>query len=183
MVNLYFVRHGEASSSWDVSSDPGLSDLGWRQAETVADQISKLTKPISIYSSPLQRAKDTSSPLIDKWREKVVIRPEISEIPSGDISMNDRREWLNQLMVSEWSSQPQHLLNWRAGILNTLKNNSEDAVFFTHFMVLNVIVGAIENSENIVSYRPDNCAILRVSLENGTPILLDKGSEAVTVVR
>ena len=33
MTEIILVRHGEASASWQESTDPGLSELGERQAE------------------------------------------------------------------------------------------------------------------------------------------------------
>jgi len=35
-ISIYLVRHGEAAASWGESSDPGLSELGWQQAEDAA---------------------------------------------------------------------------------------------------------------------------------------------------
>ena len=37
MTKLLIVRHGEASASWEESTDPGLSDLGIVQAEECAN--------------------------------------------------------------------------------------------------------------------------------------------------
>jgi len=180
---LYFVRHGEASSSWDQSTDPGLSELGQAQAETAAKELAGLTKPIQIFSSPLARAQETAAPLARIWGQNVTIIPEIAEIPSGEIPFEERRSWLNQVMQSTWERQSDHLVNWRENILAQLHRNGENAVFFTHFMVLNTIVGAIERSNKIMCYRPDNCSILQVSLETGMPQIMNRGREATTVVR
>ena len=56
-------------------------------------------------------------------------------------------------------------------------------MFFTHFMVLNVIVGALLGAEDIVSFRPDNCSVTKVEIRDGKNILAYKGDEAQTVVR
>ena len=37
MTKIILVRHGEASASWEKSSDPGLSNLGVNQAEECAE--------------------------------------------------------------------------------------------------------------------------------------------------
>ena len=183
MIKLFFVRHGEASSSWDQSSDPGLSELGHQQAKTVAHEIAASLPPAKIISSPLRRAQETAAPLQQIWKSTVQIEPTIAEIPSTGIPFEDRRAWLSGLMQSNWDEQPDNLTRWRDGILETLKAQTEDTVFFTHFMVLNVIVGALSKTEKIVSFRPDNCAITRVTLLGTQLELLDKGREAVTVVR
>lgn len=183
MVNLYFVRHGEASSSWDKSTDPGLSELGHQQAAEAAEILSNQIASARLVSSPLARAQETAIPLSEKWGAAVHIEPMIAEIPSAGIPFDERRAWLSSLMASHWEDQAEPLQRWRSGILEILKVQTEDTIFFTHFMVLNVIVGALENSEKIVSFRPDNCAITKVSLTEDALKLLEKGREAVTVVR
>ena len=42
MTKLLIVRHGEASASWEESTDPGLSDLGIVQAEECTNTLIKL---------------------------------------------------------------------------------------------------------------------------------------------
>ncbi len=183
MINLYFVRHGEASSSWDKSTDPGLSELGHQQAAEVAEILSGHISSAQLVSSPLARAQETAIPLAEKWGSSVRVEPMIAEIPSAGIPFEERRAWLNSLMESSWDDQAEPLLQWRSGILQILNGQTEDTIFFTHFMVLNVIVGALTNSEKIVSFRPDNCAITKVGLTGDGLKLLEKGREAVTVVR
>ena len=41
MTKIILVRHGEASASWEKSSDPGLSNLGVNQAEECAEILFK----------------------------------------------------------------------------------------------------------------------------------------------
>lgn len=134
MFNLYFVRHGEAASSWDQSTDPGLSDLGRQQALTVSKQISEMSKPVNLVSSPLKRAQETSSPLSELWGTDVSIEPHIAEIPSDGISFDQRRQWLNMLMQSDWDGQADNLLAWKQRIIKLLTSQTQDSVFFTHFM-------------------------------------------------
>jgi broad specificity phosphatase PhoE len=38
-MELFLIRHGEASASWGESSDPGLSLLGQQQAEETAEAL------------------------------------------------------------------------------------------------------------------------------------------------
>ena len=38
-VEIILIRHGEAASSWDDDSDPGLSNLGKSQAEAVKENL------------------------------------------------------------------------------------------------------------------------------------------------
>ena len=43
-MKIILVRHGEASSSWEESADPSLSDLGNLQAKECANKLFNLEK-------------------------------------------------------------------------------------------------------------------------------------------
>ena len=68
MTKLLIVRHGEASASWEESTDPGLSDLGIVQAEECANTLIKLEgiENYDLKSSPLKRAIETGTKLKEK---------------------------------------------------------------------------------------------------------------------
>ncbi len=182
-VTLYLVRHGEAASSWDEDPDPGLSDTGAEQARQAADSLSKLDEPVRLLSSPLKRARETAHPLEKRWGQRADIVPHIAEIPSRHIAFSDRRAWLTDVMSGHWAGQEDVLLNWRAGIIEYLRQQTENAVLFTHFMVINAVVGHIEGADKVLLFRPDNASITRISLDNGQLSLIERGREAITVVR
>ena len=54
-----FVRHGRAAATFAEAADPGLDELGRKQAETVGANLASLG-PLAIVSSPLKRAQETS---------------------------------------------------------------------------------------------------------------------------
>ena len=182
-MEIWLVRHGEASSSWDNATDPGLSELGREQASKAAQIISSEFDPCRIVSSPLKRAQETAAPLAGSWARNITINPSVAEIPSDGIPFEQRRAWLNSLMDSSWDQQPENLHVWRNGILDVLKSVTDNTVIFTHYMVLNVVVGMLQGTKNIVSFRPDNCAITKIKVENGSLELLEIGQEAHTIVR
>jgi probable phosphomutase (TIGR03848 family) len=87
MTVLILVRHGLTSvtgrrlTGWQ----PGfsLSEAGRAQAEAVADRLSVL--PIhAIYSSPLERCRQTAEPLARRLRLSVRVRPQLGEVRFGD---------------------------------------------------------------------------------------------------
>lgn len=180
---IYFVRHGEAAASWDKSLDPGLSPLGRQQADEVAARISSQISPVSIFSSPLQRTRETSQPLARLWQREVTIAPELVEVPSGGLGLNERRAWLDKVMAGKWSEQSETLQRWREAIIDFTRRQTGDAVFFTHFVVVNAIVSAIEGRDNVIVFRPSYCSITGIRLSGDTMEVIDKGREAVTVVR
>ena len=65
MTKIILVRHGEASASWEESSDPGLSNLGINQAEECSSILLKLDDidNFDLKSSPLKRAIETAEKL------------------------------------------------------------------------------------------------------------------------
>jgi len=181
-VKLYLVRHGEAASSWGNVPNPGLSELGRVQAADAATEIEKLTGPIDIVTSPLLRAQETAIPLEEKWGKKADIISSVSEIPSSHIPFEQRKSWLGEVMASDWSVQSKILQEWRNGILDMISSKGEDVVIFSHFMVINSIVGYISGSDKMVSFRPDNGSITQITIQNGQLKLIEQGREAVTVV-
>jgi len=65
-MNLVLIRHArpERIDHDPAGADPGLTDLGHRQAAAMADYL--INEPIgSIYVSPQRRARETATPLAD----------------------------------------------------------------------------------------------------------------------
>ncbi|MCG8492981.1 MAG: histidine phosphatase family protein [Sneathiellales bacterium] len=182
-ATLYFVRHGEAAGSWDQSKDPGLSDLGKEQARQAALELQQFTSPVELYSSPLRRARETAVPLEETWRLKADIKSEITEIPSNDIPFDQRRSWLSKVMGGKWEDQSDVLNVWRQNILDIARRRETDCIFFCHFMVINAIVGAVEGQSDTVIFKPDNGSITRILADKGQLSLIERGREAITVIR
>src|SRR5215211_568396 len=67
MTVLLLVRHGQTPTTGQVL--PGrarglhLSDAGIQQAEAAAKRIAELPKVDAIYTSPLERARETATPI------------------------------------------------------------------------------------------------------------------------
>lgn len=87
-----------------------LSDEGRRQAETAAARIAKLSKVVAIYSSPLERARETAG-LIAKARHQAV------RIERGLLDL-DIGKWTGMALKdagskSEWKAVQQHPSGFR----------------------------------------------------------------------
>ena len=59
MTTIYLVQHGDKER---LPGDPGLTELGRRQAEAVANWL-RVTGLQAVYSSPLRRARETAEPV------------------------------------------------------------------------------------------------------------------------
>ena len=181
-VSIYLVRHGEAAASWSESSDPGLSELGWQQAEDAGKTLhAQLDNRVNLVSSPLARAKETAQPLARSRALDVTINPAFAEIPSP-VPLSERQDWLRGFMREQWQQQPEFLHQWRQQALDELKTLTDTTVIFTHFLVLNAVVGSILGKEETLCFRPDNASITQLTLRDGALELVSAGEEMTTVI-
>jgi len=181
-MDIFLVRHGEAAASWGQSSDPGLSELGLQQALQASHQLEPLIPAnIQLLSSPLARARETATPLADALGLSVLVDDVFREIPSP-VPLPRRQEWLRQFMRESWDEQPDELSRWRDAAEQKLLDLRQPAVVFTHFLVINAIVGRVQGRKETLCFMPDNASITRL-FHTGTHLeLVALGQEMETVV-
>jgi broad specificity phosphatase PhoE len=182
-MNIFLVRHGEAASAWGQDPDPGLSPLGVQQAEAAALLLlPRLDNTVELVTSPLQRARETATPFSDALGIEVRVEKAFSEIPAP-VPLAQRQNWLRGFMQQNWAGQPDELVLWRDNALNQLRNFETTTVVFTHFLVLNAIVGEIQRRAETLCFWPDNASItqLRLNGEHGLE-LVAMGEQMDTVV-
>lgn len=93
---LYLIRHGATANNTANPPllqgnciDPGISEIGSRQAEQAADLLSEL--PLAaVYASPLVRAQETARPIAARHQLQVQTVAEIAEV---DIGAWEGRSW------------------------------------------------------------------------------------------
>ena len=157
---IYLVRHGEAAASWGQSADPGLSALGREQAERACGYLRKAlgeARP-QLVSSPLLRARETAEPLARQLDLDPVIDERFREIPSP-VPLAERQDWLRGFMRGRWSEQDETLHGWRSGIMDALEALPDRSVVFSHFLVLNAIVGWQEQRDETLVFWPANASV------------------------
>lgn len=183
MIDLIFVRHGEAAHSWGEHTDPGLSELGKEQAEHAAfNLMGTVPSELVLISSPKLRAQETAAPLADLRSAPVMIDTNFQEVPSVT-DLATRQEWLKGLMRSCWSDVNEPIVKaWRDNIIEGVHRLGHHSVIFTHFMVLNVIVGHIRQDDRVLQFWPDNGSITRCRLNQGLLELVELGAELDTHV-
>jgi broad specificity phosphatase PhoE len=182
MPRLYLVRHGRAAASFAEAADTGLDELGRSQAEAVSTKLSPLG-PLAIVSSPLKRAQETSAPLAARWQRKPVIEMAVSEIPSpADMNFAERAQWLRAYMGGSWRAATPDLAQWREEVVAALARREEDTIVFSHYIAINVAAGAALGDDRVVVFRPDNCSVTVIDIDNGKLRLVERGHEAETKV-
>lgn len=181
--SVYLVRHGEAAASWGESRNPGLSELGRDQAMKTCGLLIEHLHGHSptLISSPLARAQETAAPLARALSLAVLIDERVREIPSPS-PLEGRQAWLRTFMRGRWSEQSRDLREWRAGILEALAALPDQAVVFSHFLVLNTIVGAQDERDETLVYWPANASVtvLRESDRGGWNV--DLGEQMRSIV-
>lgn len=186
-IRVYLVRHGHAAQSWELGTDSGLSDVGHQQASNVAAEMEELG-PLPIVTSPLRRARETASAFETRWQAPARIDHGVSEIPSPSIHDAERQRWLMQKMAGTWSAihheviHEQTLGDWRDGVIQTLLDISRPTIVTTHYIAINVAVGAATGDDRIVSFRPDNASCTVLDIVDGTIKLVKLGAEAQTKI-
>lgn len=177
MARIYMVRHGQAAARYGQSADPGLDALGREQADAAAHRLAPLG-PFAILSSPLARARETAAPLAKMWKADIVIEPAVAEIPSPDIELSKRPEWLGRIMAGSWRTVPPPLMQWREALLESLTLLSADTVIFSHYVALNVAFGAAVGDDRVTAFSPENCSITIFGTDGNRLTLIERGAEA-----
>jgi broad specificity phosphatase PhoE len=181
-MSIFLVRHGEAAVGWTESDDPGLSERGRQQAAAAALRLADQLPPeIRLYSSPLRRAQETAAPLAEALGAEPAIVEPFREIPTP-VAMAERQNWLNRIARQTWSEQHAMVQDWRRTLLTALRDIREPTVVFTHFMVLNAIVGTLRSDDRVVTFLPDNASVTRLGGFGEELQLIELGRQFQTLV-
>jgi broad specificity phosphatase PhoE len=178
MARIYMVRHGRAEAGFGESLDPGLDAIGHSQAEAIAQKLASLG-PLPILSSPLRRTRETAAPLAKLWNVEPVIEKAVAEIRSPwGMTLDGRVAWLRMLMAGSWRDVPRDLAEWREDCVASVTEVSRDTVVFSHYVAINVIVGAATGDHRVVVFSPDNCSVTSFETDGQSLRLIEKGQEA-----
>ncbi len=176
MIKIHFIRHGEATEGW-TSQDPPLSKLGKSQAQSLINFVDSAigknsTNNIDVISSPLNRCKETASLALIKINSEIVINDNFRELPSPTLDLEKRVNWLRRVLPLTWSELLKDketidsgvsYTQWKENIMSNIYSLNKDTIIFTHFVVINTVIGEILKSDKIVNFQPSNCSITEIS--------------------
>lgn len=185
MARLYLVRHGEPTGSWGTSADldPGLSPLGHEQAAAAADRLRLLT-PRQIVTSPLRRAAETAAPLASSLSMQPEVVDRVAEIPSpANIALQARGEWLREVMSRTWEDVEPGLVRWRQAALDYLMSLSADTAVFSHYVLINVAVGAAIGDERVHCFAPTHASVTVLDTNGRGLTLVELGATGTSAIR
>ena len=189
MPLIHLVRHARPAAGWGQDTDPGLDPIGFAQARTTADELAKALERTPIYSSPLRRCRETAQALERSWDRVATICHPVAEIPAPPLDLTARHAWLMQAMQGNWrelqKSAPDgssDYLQWREALLAHLASLSHECVIFTHFIAINVAVGAARNTDAVVCFRPDHASVTTIETTGASVRVVRLGREADTTI-
>jgi broad specificity phosphatase PhoE len=189
MPRLYLIRHARPAASWGEETDPGLDAVGQQQAEAAAQTLAQTLDRMPIYTSPLRRCRETAHPLEQLWQQSAEVFDPVAELPSPPTDLRARQQWLKKAMQGTWqqlndfapAGSPDYLA-WRQTLLDSLARIPRDSVIFSHFIAINVAVGAEYSREDVVCFRPDHASITCVETVDNSFRVVQLGREADTSV-
>jgi broad specificity phosphatase PhoE len=179
MTRLYIVRNGRTEEGTGFIENPGLDEVGQVQAEAVAGLLGSLPR-MRIFTSPQKRALETAEPVAKLWLTAAEIDAGLTLMPVPNPKTCDTASWLATFMKSTWPEAPEPQRLWRKHCLSQLTHLGRDAAIFTHFIVVNMIVGAAVGDERVTVFQPDNGSITIVDAVDGKLSLVERGRQAAT---
>jgi len=184
MTVLYLVRHAKPAATWGQAIDPGLDSQGATQAEQRAANLHARLPKLSIYTSPLRRCVETARPLTVLWNAAAAVLPAVAEIPSPPLSPAERQAWLATATQGTWQDLQANspagspdFLAWRALLLESLRTVTADSVIYSHYIAINVAVGAAQGHDRVLSFRPGHASVTALEISGGRIAIRELGGE------
>ncbi len=129
-MELIFVRHGRpqhVETDDGTPANPPLSEIGHIQAQAMADWLSE-EHIDAIYSSPMQRARETAAPLERVLGLQAEIREGLSEmdrdstayVPTEVLRATDRDAWL-KMASGDFMKDVADPHGWVRGVVTTVE--------------------------------------------------------------
>jgi broad specificity phosphatase PhoE len=184
MTKLYLVRHAKPAATWGESTDSGLDATGIEQAEQTALRLQHTLSPLALYTSPLRRCRETAAPLAQRWQREAQVFSEVAEIPAPAMPMEQRKHWLATGMQGSWAQlqasspagSPDYLA-WRNTLLRSLRELNADSVIYSHYIAINVVVGAAQGNERVISFSPGHASVTTIEVRSGQFVVTELGAE------
>jgi broad specificity phosphatase PhoE len=86
-------------------------------------------------------------------------------------------------MQGPWSALSAEHHAWRQAIVDRVRALDEDTVVHSHFIAINVVVGAATGDDRLVCFAPDNCSWSVFDVDGDNITVVELGRQANTEVR
>ena len=177
---IYLIRHGEPAGSYGAHPNPGLTELGARQAFAAAESLAKAGAKRAI-TSPLARSRETAAQFEKLMETHARIETGVGEIvtPPG---LEDRVTWLKGVMAGTWTDAGTALQDWRRSVLAAVDGLPDETAVFSHFIAINALVSLLSNDDRVVVFKPGHASITKLDRRGGRLVVAELGAEAATIV-
>lgn len=135
---------------------------------------------MSVWSSPMRRCLETAAPYAARCGRTALIEPRVSEVatPAGVV---DRRAWLAANFAwrpgaapRTWPELDPALHRWREEVLAAAQ--AMEGAVFTHFIAINVLVGAAMGRNETIVCKPAHASITELICDGGALSLVRLGA-------
>jgi broad specificity phosphatase PhoE len=182
-MTTYLIRHGLAAAGTQ-NLDPGLSDVGHRQAAATA-KVFEQRGVGRLVVSPLRRTRETAEPIAASVGLEAEIREEVAEVFPPDMPGTQRTAMIGPFMAGRWSEQDDTLRAWRRRVLDTLLEMglaaaaaNHDLVIVSHYIAIGVAIGEATSDDRVVPVPIANTSITVMDTAHGGLRLLEAASVA-----
>lgn len=154
-------------------ADPGLAELGRRQAERVVQALAG-DDVTALYTSPLRRARETAEPLAQALGLGVEVEPGLAEFDSGDHSYVPVEElkaagdprW-EALMRGDLYSTGVDPVAFRTRVVEAVerivgRHPGGRAVLFSHAGTINAYAGHVLSQDQAIWFPPAYGSVTRI---------------------
>ncbi|MDD3446530.1 MAG: histidine phosphatase family protein [Zavarzinia sp.] len=180
-IDFILVRHGRQTAGFGHDADPGLDHTGHAQAEDLAARLTP-GEAARLVASPLRRARETAAAVERRHAVTARVEPAIAEVPTPGLGLAERGAWLPGFLHGLWSEQPAHLRDWRHSIGAFFAGVEAPAVFISHFVVINALIGLATDDDRVSPTMPDHCSINRFRASGGRIHLVAAGAQRETII-
>jgi broad specificity phosphatase PhoE len=174
-MELILVRHAEPVKIVDADgpADPPLAPRGVQQAERLAEYLGQ--EPIAaVWSSPMQRARETAAPLAAALGIDVVVDAELAEwdreassyIPIEELKANKDERWV-AMVEGNLDAEGVDLVAFRNGVVTAMEhvitgNPGGSVAVVCHGGVINAYLAEILGIDRPLWFEPKYTSIHRV---------------------
>ncbi|MGH9209738.1 MAG: histidine phosphatase family protein [Acidimicrobiales bacterium] len=181
-MELLLIRHARPhrAEGGNGPADPGLSELGRRQAQALASWLAG--EPLdAIYSSPLRRARETAAPLADLLGLPVAVEPAIAEYDAEATAYIPVEE-LRAAGDPRWMELPDDVAEFQRtvveGVEALVANHTAGTIaVICHGGVVNVYLSWVLGATRELFFLPHYTSISRVLAATGGQRSIDSVNE------
>ena len=174
-MELILVRHAEPVKIVDAEgpADPPLADRGRDQAELLARYL-KEEQVDAVWSSPMQRARETAAPVAAALGLEVVVDTELAEfdkeatsyIPVEELKAAKDERWL-AMVEGNFDDMAVDPVEFQKGVVRAIEhiitgNPGATVVAVCHGGVINAYLGHILGIERALWFEPRYTSLHRV---------------------